>query len=105
MRVALCQMRSGEDVESNVATAERMLNQAADGGADIAALPETFTYLGSRASRRAAAEPVPGPTTAWPQVPAGSSGPNTCGTTWDQSRSESMIDSRSQQYSPVAGDQ
>ena len=43
MRVALCQMRSGDDVESNVATAERMLNEAADGDADLAALPETFT--------------------------------------------------------------
>jgi deaminated glutathione amidase len=63
MRVALCQMRSIDDVESNVATAERMLNEAADGGADLAALPETFTYLGSREGRRAAAEPMPGPTT------------------------------------------
>ena len=63
MRVALCQMRSGEDVESNVATAERMLIEAADGDADLAALPETFTYLGSSVGRRAAAEPVPGPTT------------------------------------------
>ena len=63
MRIALCQMRSIDDVESNVATAERMLNEAADGDADLAALPETFTYLGSSEGRRAAAEPVPGPTT------------------------------------------
>ena len=62
MQVALCQMRSGEDVETNVALAERLLREAADGGADIAALPEVFTYLGSSAGRAAAAEPVPGPT-------------------------------------------
>ncbi|MGZ4138072.1 MAG: carbon-nitrogen hydrolase family protein [Actinomycetota bacterium] len=64
MRVAVCQMRSGEDVETNVALAERLVREAADGGADIAALPEVFTYLGSSAGRVAAAEPVPGPTTS-----------------------------------------
>ena len=63
MRVALCQMRSGEDVEANVVLAERLLDEAADGGADLAALPEVFTYLGSAAGRANAAEPVPGPTT------------------------------------------
>jgi predicted amidohydrolase len=56
-------MRSGEDVETNVVLAERLLGEAADGGADLAALPEVFTYLGSSAGRAAAAEPVPGPTT------------------------------------------
>jgi predicted amidohydrolase len=63
MRVSVCQMRSGEDVEANVATAEGLLNLAADGGADLAALPEVFTYLGRSSGRAAAAEPVPGPTT------------------------------------------
>jgi predicted amidohydrolase len=63
MRAALCQMRSGEDVETNLATAERLLRQAADEGADLAALPEVFTYLGRSAGRASAAEPVPGPTT------------------------------------------
>jgi deaminated glutathione amidase len=62
MRAAICQMRSGEDVEANVSLAERLLREAADGGADLAALPEVFTYLGSSAGQRAAAEPVPGPT-------------------------------------------
>jgi predicted amidohydrolase len=63
MRVSVCQMRSGEDVAANVATAEGLLNLAADGGADLAALPEVFTYLGRSSGRAAAAEPVPGPTT------------------------------------------
>ena len=63
MRVATCQMRSGEDVAANVATAERLLVEAAGGGADLAALPETFTYLGSAEGRAAAAEAIPGPTT------------------------------------------
>jgi len=63
MRVAICQMRSGDDVAANVATAERLLLEAADGGADLAALPETFAYLGSSTGRIAAAEPIPGPLT------------------------------------------
>jgi predicted amidohydrolase len=63
MRAAVCQMRSGEDLEANLATAERLLHEAADGGADLAALPEVFAYLGRSSGRAAAAEPVPGPTT------------------------------------------
>ena len=63
MRVALCQMRSGEDVEENLRIAEKLVREAADGQADLAALPEMFTYLGPAAGRAAAAEPVPGPTT------------------------------------------
>ena len=63
MRVAACQMRSGEDVEANLATAEQLLGEAAEGGADLASLPEFFTYLGRSSGRPAAVEPVPGPTT------------------------------------------
>ncbi len=62
MRVSVCQMRSGEDVEANVVTAEGLLHQAADDGADLGALPEVFTYLGRSTGRAASAEPVPGPT-------------------------------------------
>jgi len=63
MRVAICQMRAGQDVEHNLRIAEKLVREAGDGGADIAALPEVFTYLGSASGRFAAAEPVPGPTT------------------------------------------
>ena len=63
MRVAVCQMRSGEDVAANLATAERLVAEAAEGGADLATLPELFTYLGRSSGRAAATEPVPGPTT------------------------------------------
>ena len=47
VRVALCQMQSGEDVEENVRVAEELLDGAADGGADLAALPEVFSYHGA----------------------------------------------------------
>jgi predicted amidohydrolase len=63
MRVALCQMRSGQDIGENLRVAEKLIREAGNGGADIAALPEMFTYLGSAAGRAAAAELVPGPTT------------------------------------------
>jgi len=47
MRVAVCQMNSGADLDANVDEAIRLLTEAADGGADLAALPEYFAYLGS----------------------------------------------------------
>ncbi len=61
MRVALCQMRSGPDVEANVADAEGLLHDAAKGGADIAVLPEVFPYLGSTRLIPETAEPLDGP--------------------------------------------
>jgi predicted amidohydrolase len=64
MRVALCQMNAGhDDVEANVATAERLLHEAADGGADLAALPELFPFYGSHRRSREIAESIPGATT------------------------------------------
>jgi len=61
MRVALCQMNAGEDVEANLLSAEALLREAAQGGADLAALPEYFGFLGASARRPEVAEPVPGP--------------------------------------------
>ncbi len=56
-------MHSGADVEANVAAAEAELRSAAEQGADLAALPEYFAYLGSSRRRHELAEPVPGPLT------------------------------------------
>ena len=60
MRVAVCQMRSGADTDANLALAERLLHEAADGGADLAMLPEYATYLGPSEGVAARAEAVPG---------------------------------------------
>ncbi|HEX5936763.1 MAG TPA: carbon-nitrogen hydrolase family protein [Actinomycetota bacterium] len=60
MRVAVCQMRSGADVDANLEEADRLLREAGDGGADLAVLPELFPYLGPRAGVADVAEPVPG---------------------------------------------
>ena len=61
MRVAVCQMRSGDDVERNLALVERLLTEAADGGAELAALPEYLEYMGPASVRSSIATPVPGP--------------------------------------------
>jgi deaminated glutathione amidase len=60
MRVAVCQMRSGDDVEKNVAEAERLLRDAGEDGADLAVLPELFPYLGPRSGLPEVAERLPG---------------------------------------------
>jgi predicted amidohydrolase len=60
MRVALCQMRSGEDVEANLGRAAAVLGEASDAGADLAVLPEVFAYLGSPRGVPDVAEPLPG---------------------------------------------
>ncbi|HEX7464060.1 MAG TPA: carbon-nitrogen hydrolase family protein [Actinomycetota bacterium] len=65
MRVALCQMNSRDDVEANLRRAGELLEEAAGGGADLAGLPEVWTYVGSAARHREVAEPVPGRTSDW----------------------------------------
>jgi deaminated glutathione amidase len=60
MRVAVCQMRSTDDVAVNVAEALRLLEESAGGGADLAVLPELFDHLGRTADVRSVAAPVPG---------------------------------------------
>jgi predicted amidohydrolase len=62
MKVAVCQMRSGADVDANLAAAQALLDEAADDEADIAVLPEFFAYLGADPRVREAAEALPGET-------------------------------------------
>jgi predicted amidohydrolase len=49
MRVALCQTNSGEDVVANERQVFELLEEAAAGGADLAALPEVWPCQGSAA--------------------------------------------------------
>lgn len=59
LRVAAVQLTSTEDVAQNLATACRLVRDAAERGAQLVGLPENFAYLGSdRDHRLAIAEPL-----------------------------------------------
>ena len=62
MRVAAVQLNSTDDKERNLEVAERLVREAAAGGAELIGLPEKWSLLGSGAALRAGAEPLDGPT-------------------------------------------
>lgn len=62
MRVAVVQMNSRDDKAANLATAEAFLAESAARGADLAVLPELWSYLGPKDRHAQVAETIPGPT-------------------------------------------
>src|SRR5437870_904430 len=60
IRVACVQMTSRTDKAANLATAERLVAQAASTGADVVVLPEKWNAIGDAALYHAAAEPLDG---------------------------------------------
>ncbi len=65
MRTAAVQLNSTDDKERNMATADRLVREAAADGADLIVLPEKFNVLGEHEHYVAGAEPLDGPTVAW----------------------------------------
>jgi predicted amidohydrolase len=63
MRVAVCQMRADGDVERNLDLAVRLLDEAAEGGAELATLPEYLEFMGPASRRAEVATELPGPVT------------------------------------------
>ncbi len=63
LRVAVVQMNSKDDKAANVATAMRMIDEAAATGARLVTLPEIWPYLGPDSGNYANAEAIPGPLT------------------------------------------
>jgi predicted amidohydrolase len=61
---AAIQLSAGPDKDENFAKAERLVRDAARQGAALVVLPEVFFWRGTRDDERAAAEPIPGPTTS-----------------------------------------
>jgi deaminated glutathione amidase len=62
LRAAVVQLNSGDDVERNLETAERLVRAAAADGAELVGLPEKWNLLGSGKALLAGAEPLDGPT-------------------------------------------
>lgn len=60
MKLAAVQMISGPEVAPNLATAGRLIAEAADQGAQLVALPEYFPLIGASDSERLAAREVEG---------------------------------------------
>ena len=65
MRAAAIQLNSTEDKERNMATADRLVRDAAGDGADLIVLPEKFNVLGEHADYVRGAEALDGPTISW----------------------------------------
>src|SRR6478672_12708281 len=58
-RVAAVQMTSTPELEANLATAQRLCNEAIDDGAGLVVLPECLAWLGPEQAKLAIAESLP----------------------------------------------
>ncbi|MBV9309245.1 MAG: carbon-nitrogen hydrolase family protein [Solirubrobacterales bacterium] len=65
MRAAAIQLNSNEDTHANLATADRLVRDAAARGAELVVLPEKWNALGTAEQLHAAAEPLDGPSVRW----------------------------------------
>ncbi len=65
MRAAAVQLNSTDDTERNLATADRLVREAAGAGAELVVLPEKWTVIGSGAQLAAGAQPLDGPAMTW----------------------------------------
>jgi predicted amidohydrolase len=66
-RIGAVQMNSQGNKEANLATAGRLIDEAAAQGADVVALPEMFNIYGTSDEIRAGREPMGGPTSQFLQ--------------------------------------
>jgi predicted amidohydrolase len=60
LRAAAVQLNSTEDTERNLATADRLVREAAGRGAELVVLPEKWNVLGRGGVMEAAAQPIDG---------------------------------------------
>jgi len=65
IRAAAVQLNATEDVDANLATADRLTREAARRGAELVVLPEKWTVLGRGEAMAAAAQPLDGPAISW----------------------------------------
>jgi deaminated glutathione amidase len=65
IRAAAVQLNATEDVDRNLATADRLTREAAAKGAELIVLPEKWTVLGRGDVMAAAAQSLDGPAVTW----------------------------------------
>jgi len=65
MRAGAVQLNSTEDTDRNLATADRLVRDAAARGAELVVLPEKWTVLGTAELLAAGAQPLDGPAITW----------------------------------------
>ena len=65
LRAAAIQLNSTEDVDANLAAADRLVRQAATTGAELIVLPEKWTVLGRADVMAGAAQALDGPAVTW----------------------------------------
>jgi deaminated glutathione amidase len=65
MRAAAIQLNSTDDADRNLATADRLVRDAAARGAELVVLPEKWSVLGTGEHLAAGAQPLDGPAIRW----------------------------------------
>jgi predicted amidohydrolase len=65
MRAGAIQLNATEDIDRNLATADRLVRDAAGRGCDLVVLPEKWSALGTAQQLSAAAEPLDGRCVTW----------------------------------------
>jgi predicted amidohydrolase len=65
LRAAAIQLNGSDDRDANVAAAERLIREAAEGGAELVVAPEHLTGIGTPEQVAAVAEPLDGQTAEW----------------------------------------
>jgi deaminated glutathione amidase len=65
MRAAAVQLNSTADIDANLATADRLVREAAAKGAELVALPEKWSVLGTAEELASGAEPLDGRCITW----------------------------------------
>ena len=65
MRAAAVQLTATADKARNLATADRLVRQAAADGAQLVVLPEKWTVLGTKQDLRDRAQPLDVPAVTW----------------------------------------